>query len=255
MRKPMVAGNWKMNKTVAEARQLVSELVPMIQAAQNVDMVLCPTFTCLLPVSDLLKETGIGLGAQNMFWQEKGAYTGEISPSMVAEYCDYVIIGHSERRKYFFETDEMVNLKVKAALKYHLVPIVCVGETSDEYDAGLTAEVVSRQIRQGLVGLSGAEFQEDAKQIVIAYEPVWAIGTGKPSTAEGASKVISQVIRKTLAEMFGEEFAQSIRVLYGGSVTGSNASEYFSDIEIDGALVGGASLKALDFAQIVKAAA
>lgn len=254
MRKPFVAGNWKMNKTVAEARNLVSELVPAIKDIQGVEKVLCPTFPCLLPVSDLLEGTDIGLGAQNMYYQEAGAFTGEVSPLMVAEHCGYVILGHSERRKYFSETDELVNLKVKAAFKHNLIPIVCVGETLDEYEAGSTAEVVSRQIRLGLAGLDEVTGKETNKEIVVAYEPVWAIGTGKPSTAEGASQVISLVIRKTIADMYGEAFAQSIRVLYGGSVTGGNAAEYFSDPEIDGALVGGASLKVADFTEIVKAA-
>lgn len=244
-----------MNKTVSEARQLVSDLAPLLQEIPGVEKVVCPVFTSLMPVSALLEGTGIGVGAQNMYWQEAGAFTGEISPAMVAEYCGYVILGHSERRKYFSETDENVNLKVKAALKHNLVPIVCVGETLDEYEAGMTAEVVSRQIRLGLAGLEDLLGVSSEKEIVIAYEPVWAIGTGKPSTAEGASQVISQVVRKTLAEMYGEAFSQSVRVLYGGSVTGSNAAEYFSDPEIDGALVGGASLKVSDFIQIVKAAA
>ncbi len=243
-----------MNKTVAEARQLVSELAPLLQDIQGVEKVICPTYTCLLPVFNLLEGTGIGLGAQNMYWQESGAFTGEISPAMVAEYCGYVILGHSERRKYFSESDETVNLKVKAALRHHLTPIVCVGETIEEYEAGKTAEVVTRQIRSGLVGLEDT-LAASQGGIIIAYEPIWAIGTGKPSTAEGASQVISQVIRKSLAEVFGEVFAQATRVLYGGSVTGSNAAEYFSDAEIDGALVGGASLKVSDFTQIVKAAA
>lgn len=255
MRKPFVAGNWKMNKTVAEARQLVLELTPKLNEIDGVEKVLCPVFNCLAPISDLLEGTEIGLGAQDMYWQESGAFTGEVSPVMVAEYCNYVILGHSERRKYFSETDELVNLKVKAAIKHKLVPIVCVGETLEEYDAGLTAEVVSRQIRLGLSGLEDMMNPDSGHEIVVAYEPVWAIGTGKPSTAEGASQVISQVIRKTLAEMYGEAFSQAVRVLYGGSVTGGNAAEYFQDSEIDGALVGGASLKVSDFTQIVKAAA
>ncbi len=255
MRKPFVAGNWKMNKTVAEARQLAEGMLPLIKNIQGVDKVFCPTFTCLHAVSELLEDSGIGLGAQNLFWQESGAYTGEISPAMIAEFCQYVIIGHSERRKYFSETDETVNLRVKAALAHGLVPIICVGETLEEYESGLTAEVVSRQIRAGLVGLENDLGMEGGKEIVIAYEPVWAIGTGKPSTADGASQVIAQVIRSTLASVFGETFAQSVRVLYGGSVTGANAAEYFADPEIDGALVGGASLKVNDFYQIVKAAA
>ncbi len=244
-----------MNKTVAEARHLVAELVPALQVFSNVEIVLCPTFTCLQPVLGLLEGSDIGLGAQNLHWEQAGAYTGEISPAMVAELCDYVIIGHSERRKYFGETDETVNKRVKAALSQKLVPIVCVGETLEEYESNQTEAVIARQIRQGLVGLEEKLDLSQAARLVIAYEPVWAIGTGKPSTAQGASQVIAQVIRPALADLFGETFAQAVRVLYGGSVTGSNAAEYFADKEIDGALVGGASLKVADFVQIVKAAA
>ena len=254
MRTPFVAGNWKMFKTVAEARHLVSELVPGLQAVAGVEKVLCPPYMALLAVAALLEGTDIGLGAQNMHWELSGAFTGEISPPMVAELCRYVILGHSERRKYFGESDEGVNRKVQAALAHGLTPIVCVGETLEENEAGRTAEVVSHQVRQGFAGIGGLFDPSSAHTVVIAYEPVWAIGTGKPSTAEGAAGVISKVIRPALADLFGETFAQAVRVLYGGSVTGANAAEFFADPEIDGALVGGASLKVGDFTQIVQAA-
>ena len=251
MRKPMVAGNWKMNKTVAESRQIISELVPSLQPIEGVDKVVCPPSTSILAVAALLEGTDIGLGAQNMHWELSGAFTGEISPTMVAENCRYVILGHSERRKLFGETDGTVNMKLKAALAHGLMPIVCVGETLEEYEAGRTDEVVSGQIRNGFAGI---EVETGIAPFVVAYEPVWAIGTGRASTAENASGVISRVIRATLSEMFGEETAQAVRVLYGGSVKGDNAAEFFADAEIDGALVGGASLKAVDFTQIAEAA-
>jgi triosephosphate isomerase len=254
MRKPFVAGNWKMFKTVAEARQLVSELVPGLQGITGVEKVLCPPFTDLLAVAALLEGTEIGLGAQNMYWETSGAFTGEISPVMVAEICRYVIIGHSERRTFFGETDETVNKKVKSALANGLIPIVCVGETLEEYERDQTAEVVSRQIRLGLAGIEGMDDALEAAALVVAYEPVWAIGTGRPSTPEGAAKVIREVIRPALAVLFGVEAAQLIRVLYGGSVNGKNAAEFFGESEIDGGLVGGASLKVADFTQIVQAA-
>ncbi len=255
MRKPFVAGNWKMFKTSEEARHLVSELVPGLQAIDGVDKVLCPPFTSLLAVAALLEGTEIGLGAQNMHWENTGAFTGEISPAMVAEFCQYVIIGHSERRAYFGETDESVNRKVKSALAHGLTPMVCVGETLAEYESGQTAAVVTRQVRQGLAGLDVVFEPGSAAAFVVAYEPVWAIGTGKPSTASGAAAVVSGMIRPALADLFGDSIAQLVRVLYGGSVNGKNAAEYFGESEIDGALVGGASLKLADFTQIVQAAA
>jgi triosephosphate isomerase len=242
-----------MFKTVAEARHLVSELVPALQVIAGVDKVLCPPFTSLLAAAALLEGTDIGLGAQNMHWELSGAFTGEISPTMLAELCQYVILGHSERRTYFGETDESVNRKVQAALSCELTPIVCVGETLEEYESGRTAEVVGRQVRLGLAGLSFAA--EGNPPLVIAYEPVWAIGTGRASTVEGAVKVVRQVIRPALADLFGAATAQAVRVLYGGSVNAKNAAEFFADVEIDGALVGGASLKASEFTQIVQAAA
>ena len=251
MRKPFVAGNWKMNKTGAEARALVAELLPELQSAASIDRALCPPFPYLMPISAMLAGTGIGLGAQNMFWEEAGAYTGEVSPAMVAEFCQYVIIGHSERRAYFGETDETVNRKVKAAFAHNLVPIMCVGETLAENESGRTAEVVERQVRQGLQGLEVSQ----AERLVIAYEPVWAIGTGRAASAEGANAVLAGIIRPALKSMFGENVAQAVRIQYGGSVTAKNAAEFFAMPDIDGALVGGASLKPADFAAIVRAAA
>jgi len=250
MRTPFVAGNWKMYKTVAEARHLVSELVPGLQAINKVERVLCPPFTTLLAVRALLEGTEIGLGAQNLFWEASGAYTGETSPAMVAELCQFVIIGHSERRTYFGETDNTVNRRVQAALEHGIIPIVCVGETLEENEAGRTSEVVSRQIREGLARLDLVE----GNSIVVAYEPVWAIGTGRAATAEGANSVICDVIRPALSELYGESFAQAVRVLYGGSVKASIAADFFAQPDIDGALVGGASLKADEFIGIVQAA-
>ncbi|NMB67812.1 MAG: triose-phosphate isomerase [Chloroflexi bacterium] len=251
MRTPFVAGNWKMNMTVEQARGLVAELLPGLQAVASVERVLCPPFTSLMAVSAMLAGTRIGLGAQNLHAKSSGAYTGEISPAMVKEFCNYVIIGHSERRRDFAETDEIVNAKVKAAFGVGLLPIMCVGETLEENESGRTAEVVTRQVKAGLAGLS----PELARALVIAYEPVWAIGTGRASTADAANQVIAETIRKPLSELFGADVAEAVRVLYGGSVTGANAAEFFGMPEIDGALVGGASLKPADFQKIVEAAA
>jgi len=240
-----------MNKTIAEARTLVAEMSLALREVKGVEKVLCPPFMALFPVAALLQGTDIGLGAQDMHWEAKGAFTGEVAPGMVAEFCEYVIIGHSERRMYFGETDETVNKKTAAARTSNLVPIVCVGETLAEYESGRTAEVVLRQIREGLKGLD----PELAAHIVVAYEPVWAIGTGRASTGENANVVIRDFIRKPLAEMYGDAMAQAVRVLYGGSVTAANAVEFFGQPEIDGALVGGASLKVDEFVAIVRAAA
>jgi len=251
MRTPIVAGNWKMNKTVEEARSLVLEMSRNLRDIKGVEIVLCPPFPALLAVSAMLQGTDIGLGAQNLHWEEKGAFTGEVSPGMVAEFCQYVIIGHSERRAYFGETDEKVNRKVHAALSHGLTPIVCVGETENEYESGRTGEVVRRQISLGLANIDPAK----AAGLVVAYEPVWAIGTGKASSGENANAVLADHIRPALAGLFGAETAQAIRIQYGGSVTAANADEFFSQPEIDGALVGGASLKLDEFTGIVKAAA
>lgn len=251
MRTPMVAGNWKMNKTVTEAKKLVSALLPAMQPITSVEQVICPPATSLPALSEMLAGTGIGLGAQNMHWEASGAYTGELSPEMVKEFCEYVILGHSERRAYFADTDETVNLKVKAALAAGLTPIMCVGETLEENEAAQTAEVVTRQVSEGLAGLSSAQ----AEKVVIAYEPIWAIGTGRAASGEDANAVVADYIRPTLKRAFGEGVAQAVRVLYGGSVKASNAAEFFNQPDIDGALVGGAALKADDFPGIVQAAA
>jgi triosephosphate isomerase len=250
MRTPLVAGNWKMNKTVAEARGLVSAMSTKLREISNVDKVLCPPFIAIPALAEMLGGSGIGLGAQNMHWEEKGAFTGEVSPGMVKEFCQYVIVGHSERRTYFGETDESVNKKFHAALKMGITPIVCVGETLEQYESGSTSEVVRRQVRVGLAGIDSAS----AAQIVVAYEPVWAIGTGKASSGENADFVHHQVIRPALSELFGAQAADAIRILYGGSVTAANASEFFAFADIDGALVGGASLKPEEFVAITKAA-
>ncbi len=250
MRKPFVAGNWKMNKNVEQASALVQQLLPGLQQVPEVERVLCPPFTSLMILSAQLTGTGVGIGAQNMHWAESGAYTGEVSPQMVREFCDYTIIGHSERRAYFGETDETVNKKLKAALALGLVPIVCIGETLEEYESGQTSAVVTRQVLEGLNGIEPTA----ASLIVVAYEPVWAIGTGKAATAEGANAVLRDHIRPALAKLFGSGLAQNLRILYGGSVNGSNAAEYFMQPEIDGALVGGASLKVEEFIKIVEAA-
>lgn len=250
MRTPFVAGNWKMNKTVAEARDLVFKLSKQLQEIEGVEKVLCPPFTSLLAVSALLEGMDIGLGAQNMYWEEKGAFTGEVSPVMVKEFCRYVILGHSERRAYFGETDQTVNRKLLAAQKFDMTPIVCVGETLEQYESNQTREVVARQTSQSLRDVDPAY----APRMVVAYEPVWAIGTGKASSGGDANAVVKDIIRPTLAELYGSDTAQAIRVLYGGSVTASNAVEFFSQPDIDGALVGGASLKIDEFAAIVKAA-
>jgi triosephosphate isomerase len=250
MRKPFVAGNWKMNKTAEQARLLVSELLPGLQSVSGVEQVVCPPFTSIMAVSAMLSGTQIGLGAQNMYWKESGAFTGEVSPQMVKEFCQYVILGHSERRTYFGETDATVNLKLKAAFATGLVPIMCIGETLEENEDKLTVSVLSRQLRLGLEGIDA----QTAAPLVIAYEPVWAIGTGRAASGPMANQIITEAIRNTLQTLYNKEMAESIRVLYGGSVTAANAAEFFGQSEIDGALVGGASLKA-DYINLVKAAA
>ncbi len=251
MRKPFVAGNWKMNKTAAQTRTLVQELLPGLQAVTSVERVLCPPFMALSAAADLLQGSGLGLGAQNLHWEASGAYTGEVSPAMVKELCDYVILGHSERRAYFGETDESVNRKVKAALAIGLTPIVCVGETLAENESGQTAAIISRQMLEGLKDLT----PEQGAALVIAYEPVWAIGTGRAASGPIANAVLADIIRPALTQLFGADVAQGVRILYGGSVTAANAAEFFGQPDIDGALVGGASLKPAEFIGIVQAAA
>jgi len=245
MRVPMIAGNWKMNTTVSEAVKLANELRQGLDEIDNVDKVLCPPFISLAAVGESIKGSSIKLGAQNLYFEEKGAYTGEISPLMLAELCEFVIIGHSERRQYFNETDEIINKKVQAALKVGLKPILCIGERLEQNEAGLTAEVVTKQLRSALVGI------DDLSKMTIAYEPIWAIGTGRAATGEQANQTIS-LIRRTISKLYGERVAQDLRILYGGSVTADNATEFMQQPEIDGALVGGASLKADQFLRIVK---
>ena len=250
MRKPIVAGNWKMNKTCAEARALVDALKGELGNLQGVDVVLCPPATALQAVVGATTGTSMDVGAQNMHWEKSGAFTGELSAQMVVEVgCHYVILGHSERRQYFHETDEMVNKKTKAALAAGLHPIVCVGETLQQREAGETQKVVETQVRGSLAGI-------DAKGLlntVVAYEPVWAIGTGKTASPAQAQEVHA-LIRGVLKEISDDHVAQSMRIQYGGSVKGSNARELFHQPDIDGGLVGGASLEAKSFVEIVQGA-
>ena len=246
-RKPVIAGNWKMFNTTSEAATLVNELIPVVARFSDREIVVCPPFTALAAVRPILGETGIKLGAQNVHWEDKGAFTGEISPAMLKDAgCDYVILGHSERRQFFAETDENVNRKLKAVLKAGLIPIVCVGESLSEREAGITSTVVSRQIKIGLDGIDA----ESAKKIIIAYEPIWAIGTGRTASATDANAVCA-FIRLTLTGMLGTPVADAIRIQYGGSVKPDNIDELMGSSDIDGALVGGASLKAADFGRIV----
>ncbi len=248
MRKPIIAGNWKMNKTAEETKALIKGLIPLVSDVDSVDIVVCPPFVNLAAAAEALAGSNIKLGAQNMHYEASGAYTGEISAEMLLAFgVKYVILGHSERRQYFGETDEGVNKKAKAALASGLIPIICVGETLEEREAGITSEVVCRQTKLALLGLSASQ----AAGVVIAYEPIWAIGTGKTATADDANETIG-AIRGAVKEVFGEACAQSIRIQYGGSMKPSNASELMAKPEIDGGLIGGAALKAEDFAQIVK---
>ncbi|MCX5895829.1 MAG: triose-phosphate isomerase [Proteobacteria bacterium] len=248
MRKPIIAGNWKMYKTTAEALDLVRQLKKNLADVAAAEIVVGPPFTALAAVAAEAKGSSISVAAQNMFWEESGAYTGEVSPLMIKDVgCTYAIIGHSERRQHFAETDATVNKKVKAALKAGLIPIVCVGETLQERESGATMKVVERQIRDGLAGLS----HDDMQKIVIAYEPVWAIGTGKTATP-GQAEEVHQLIRKLVGEISGSGIAQGMRILYGGSVKPENIDELMAEPDIDGALVGGASLQAESFIRIVK---
>jgi len=250
MRLPFVAGNWKMNTTVSEAEQLVVEMIERLDRTEGVEKVLCPPFVSLVPISMMLQGSSIKLGAQNMYFEAAGAYTGEISPLMLRELCEFVILGHSERRAYFNETDEMVNKKVRAALKNELKPILCIGERLAENESGKTEEVVSRQLRKALEGIETGALNI-AKKLVIAYEPVWAIGTGKAASGKQAAATI-HFVRDVLAQIWNDGIAQDLRVLYGGSVTSANIAEFVSYPEIDGALVGGASLKADEFVSIAR---
>ena len=250
MRRFFVAGNWKMNKTIAEAKALMEAMVPELEAVDNVDKAVAPSYLAVPAVAALCKGTGIKVGAQNLFWESSGAYTGEVAPCMVAEICDFVIVGHSERRKFFGETDQTVNQRLHAALEVGLDVIVCIGETLEENEAGQTETVVTRQLTEGLAGIS----ETQAAAITIAYEPVWAIGTGRAATPEDANNVHKNVIRPFLREQFGEARAELMRIQYGGSMNPDNAAELFAMSDIDGGLIGGASLKTDSFVAIVKAA-
>ncbi|MBI4277600.1 MAG: triose-phosphate isomerase [Armatimonadetes bacterium] len=251
MRTPIVAGNWKMHRTAAEGRALAVALVEKMGTPRGVEVVLCPPFTALAAVGAAVHRTALRLGAQNMHWEAQGAFTGEISAAMLVDAgCRHVILGHSERRQHFGETDEGVNRKAHAALRAGLVPIVCVGERLEERKAGRTDQVVRGQLRAALAGVEPAQ----AAGMVIAYEPVWAIGTGLPATGEEANRV-SALLRATVGEAAGADAAAQVRIQYGGSVNAKNCAEFLSQPEVDGALVGGASLDAEAFAVIVSAAA
>jgi triosephosphate isomerase len=245
MRVPLIAGNWKMNTTVDEAIELVSEMRWELDQIVNVDKVICPPFISLALIKELIKGSTIKLGAQNLYFEEKGAYTGEISPLMLAELCEFVIVGHSERRQYFNETIEVVDKKVKAALKIGLKPILCIGEKLEENEAGKTEEVLIKQLSSPSAKIyyfSG---------LTLAYEPVWAIGTGKAASGKQANETIG-FIRRHISKQYGKGIAKEVRILYGGSVTANNIAEFINQPEIDGALVGGASLKADEFLSIVR---
>lgn len=246
-RVPLVAGNWKMFKTCPEAVETARQLVQLLSDATEVEVMIAPPFTALSPVSDALNESNISLGAQNLFWEKKGAYTGEISPAMlVSTGCRYVIIGHSERRQYFGENDGTVNKKLKAALNARLIPILCIGESENERESDRTFSVLDKQIKIGLEDL----VSKDLDRMILAYEPVWAIGTGKTATSDQAQEV-HQFLRSLLEKSFGTRFSQLIRILYGGSVKPDNISELMAMPDIDGALVGGASLDPDTFSKIV----
>ena len=246
MRKPIIAGNWKMNNTVAAGTQLIKDLAPLVKDNNKVDIVVCPTFTALAAVAEAAENTNVHVGAQNVHWEKSGAFTGEISTDMLKEIgVEYVVIGHSERREYFGETDEGVNKRSRAALAAGLIPIICCGETLEIREAGTTNAFVEKQIKAALDQMSA----EDVSKLVIAYEPIWAIGTGKTATFEQAEEVCS-VIRETVAAKFGKTAADEVRIQYGGSVKPATIDGLMQKPNVDGALVGGASLKAPDFARI-----
>lgn len=245
MRVPVIAGNWKMNTTITEAVELVNKMLIELDRVENVDKIICPPFISLAAVKEVIKGSSIKLGAQNAYFEEKGAYTGEISPVMLGDLCDFVIIGHSERRQYFNETGDIVNKKLEAVLRAGLIPILCIGEKLEENEAGETEDVLSKQLATALVGINNLE------NLIIAYEPIWAIGTGKAATGKQANETID-FIRKIISQKYSTAIAQSMRILYGGSVNDNNIAEFINQTEIDGALVGGASLKAEQFINITK---
>ena len=246
MRKPIIAGNWKMNMTPDEAEQLVMALIPLVRDAAC-DVVICPPYVDLPTISRLIQGTSLHLGAQNVHWAPKGAFTGEISAPMLAALgVEYVIVGHSERRQFFGETDETVNKRAKAALASGITPIICVGESLEQREGGVTNTIVSMQTVAALAGIEAAEVEK----LVIAYEPIWAIGTGKTATSAEANETIA-VIRSAISSVYGEPVAQKVRIQYGGSMNPKNAAELMAMPEIDGGLIGGASLKPDDFAKVV----
>ncbi|MDP8213238.1 MAG: triose-phosphate isomerase [Candidatus Zapsychrus exili] len=250
MRKPIIAGNWKLNKTADDAMELVTALKRELIDVTEVDIVVCPVSVSLRDVSDIILDTNIGLGAQNIYWEDSGAFTGEISAEIVKKAgAQYVIVGHSERRQYFGETNETVNKKIKAALAHDLTPIVCVGEVLEQREAGQAFDVIEKQCTESLAGLSS----EEMSKLILAYEPVWAIGTGKTATPDQAQEV-HKFIRDLLAKLYSQEIADGVRLQYGGSVKPENVKELMSQPDIDGALVGGASLKSDLFTGIVKGA-
>ncbi|GHT45613.1 triosephosphate isomerase [Endomicrobiia bacterium] len=247
MRKPLMAGNWKMNKTISEAVSVVKALKSAVADISDVEILLCPSFTALYAVNNEVKGSNINTGAQNLFWETKGAFTGEVSPAMVKDIgCSYVLVGHSERRQYFGETNETVNKRTRAALAIDLIPVVCVGETLAERESNITFQIIEKQIKEGLANLT----PKHASLTVIAYEPVWAIGTGKTATPDQAQEVHA-FVRTIYAQMY-KEAADKARILYGGSVNPGNVSELMKQPDIDGVLVGGASLEAESFVKLVK---
>ena len=245
--KSFIAANWKMNKTIAETREFLRDFIPSVKEVVDVDIVIAPPFTALSAAGEAIRTTNIRLAAQDIFWEEKGAYTGEVAPAMLLDAgCTHVIVGHSERRQYFHEDDTVVNRKARAAQKAGLGVIFCVGESLEERESGRTFDVIRRELEKGLEGI-------DAGNLVVAYEPIWAIGTGRTPTPEQANDV-ARSIRATFGAMFGAPAAISMRVLYGGSVKPENAAMFFAEPDIDGALVGGAALDAHSFTDIVAAA-
>jgi triosephosphate isomerase (TIM) len=247
MRTPFIAGNWKMHFTATEAAAFIGQIRHQLNGITGVDVAVCPPFLAIPAVAEAVSGTKIGVGAQNIYFEESGAYTGEVAPGMLVPFCQYVILGHSERRAYFGETDEGVNQKIKAALRHGLTPIVCVGESLEQNEAGETVDFVSGQVRAAFAGIAA----EQAVQCVIAYEPIWAIGTGKTASAEQAGEIIGTAVRATLADIYSQETADTIRIQYGGSVKPDNIAELMAQPDIDGALVGGASLKP-DFVDLVR---
>ena len=247
-RRPFIAGNWKMYKTVSEAAETAGQLAELVADAGDVDIMIAPAFTALAPVAKVVESSLVSLGGQDLFWEDEGAFTGQVSAAMlISAGCSHVIIGHSERRQFFGETDETVNKKIKAAVQSKLIPVFCVGESENERETGKTFSVLDKQVKMGLKEL----FLEDLKAMVVAYEPVWAIGTGKTATKDQAQEV-HQFIRSLLEESFGKDLAATARILYGGSVKPDNIADLMAMPDIDGALVGGASLGAESFSKIVK---